>query len=233
MRKYVSSFEATSDKTKKVFANEQNYEQNGNILETGKTSFYNPATINDNRTMSENVPNVESYKAADGTIFKLFHTTDGVTKEANYPTKNVIHVPGKYHELYRQWASSDEIPQNIRHKFGTYDTEKLLGDKIKVHDTLSKIHNTGIIKKKSKEEENELNLNSKENNLLVDEYYDLGNHLRHAIGHGYPTVYQTGHRESVHNGDVNKKHMENWKKNVITPHRRKTDWLSKLNFVNI
>lgn len=235
LRKYTSSFEATTDKTKNVYANEQSYELNGNAVEVAKTSLYNPPTIVDNRTMSENVPNVESYKAADGTIYKIFNTPDGVTREANYPTKNVIHVPGKYHELYRQWASSDEIPQNIRHRFGTYDTERLLADKIKVHDTLSKIHNTGIIKKKVKEEENELNVNKNERDVVINEYYDLGNHLRHAIGHGYPTVYKTGHRESIHNEDVNKKHMENWNKNVITPHRRKTDWLSKLkfNFKNI
>jgi hypothetical protein len=35
-------------------------------------------------------------------------------------------VPGKYHELYRSSVDSSEVPQNIRHKFGTNQTEQLL-----------------------------------------------------------------------------------------------------------
>lgn len=84
------------------------------------------------------------YRAADGTVYRHYHKDNADTIVANYPTKNVIHVPGRYHEHYRQWATFDEIPTNIKAKFGTNDTKELLKDELRVHDTLSEIYNAGI-----------------------------------------------------------------------------------------
>lgn len=230
LRKFNSSFEATQiEKPKEVFLNEASYKLNENSLNSAsfKVRPGSSSLLNSN---ANQFLNAEIYKAADGTIYKHYKSPTGaLIREIEYPTKNVIHVPGKYHEHYRQYASTEEIPQNIRHKFGTKQTDELLQDTIKVHDTLSKIHNTGIIKKNNKPKENDLKLNQKESDLLVSTYYDLGNTLRHAIGHGYPTVYKTGHKETVHNQDVNKNFLSDWK-DVESPHRRKKDWLSNYLF---
>ncbi|CAF1044142.1 unnamed protein product [Brachionus calyciflorus] len=232
LRKFNSSFESTSKNTRNIFLNESNIKFNESILQSNESSVTSATKDLEQRSLLQNIPNVESYKAADGTTYKHLHSNNGITIETTFPSKNVIHVPGKYHELYRQWITNNDIPQNIRHKFGTKQTEYLLSNQIKVHDTLAKIHNTGIIKKNAEQfDKSILNLNEKD--VLTNEYYDLGNHLRHSIAHGYPTIYHTGLKESIHNVDVNKKHMENWQKNVITPHRRKTDWLIKWTELNV
>lgn len=85
-------------------------------------------------------------RSADGTVYKHFERGDR-SKEVviDYPTQNIIHIPGKYHEHYRQTVSHNEIPANIKAKFGSRNTRELLKDELKVHDTLSKIYNTGII----------------------------------------------------------------------------------------
>jgi hypothetical protein len=92
-----------------------------------------------------------------------------------------------------------------------------------VHDTLSKIYNSGIIKKKEKpnsiENENEI-ASSSENKKEINQYYDLGNHLRFSIGHGYPEVITKSSKELCHNADINKLYLSD-PKNFTSTYRRK------------
>ena len=68
----------------------------------------------------------QNYRSADGTQFKHITSNGLQTTVIDYPSKNVIHIPGKYHELYRTSVEINEIPQNIKHKFGSIQTEQLL-----------------------------------------------------------------------------------------------------------
>lgn len=89
---------------------------------------------------------IDCKRAADGTFYSLYRPLNSNLAESvtiDYPTRNVIHVPRRYHEKYRQWVTYDEIPANIKHKFGAYQTQELLKDNIKVHNTLSRIYNAG------------------------------------------------------------------------------------------
>lgn len=177
------------------------------------------------------------YQAADGTIYKKYlnPANNQIIEEIDYPTKNVIHVPGKYHELYRQWATYDEIPNNLKHKFRSDQTAKLLQDEIKVHDTLAKIYNTGVAKKNNKDEsevkqiEQIVNKTPHGETVIIDDskhkdYNELGHLLRHTVSHGNPITYRSGLKEEVHNGDVSKIYFAD-EKNLDSPYRRKTDWL--------
>lgn len=65
------------------------------------------------------------------------------------------------------------------------------------------------------------------NSDAVATYYDLSNHLRYAVGRGYPWATRTSHKQDVHNLDVSKSFLAD-KDNVDSPYRRKKDWLSML-----
>ena len=176
-------------------------------------------------------PNQDCYTSADETIYKHYTGPNrSRIEEVDYPTKNVIHVPGKYHELYRQSATFDEIPQNLKHKFRAQSTSELLKDEIKVHDTLAKIYNVGVNKKfdHQVDEKKEIDTIARASTAVdkYRDYNDLGHLLRHTVAHGNPTVYHTGLKEEVHNDEVSKLYLSD-QKNIDSPYRRKTDWLSK------
>lgn len=65
----------------------------------------------------------------------------------------------------------------------------------------------------------------------VATYYDLSNHLRHAVSRGYPKASRQSHKQSVHNLQVSKMFLAE-KENVDSPYRRQKDWLSKFFFIN-
>ena len=79
--------------------------------------------------------------------------------------------------------------------------------------------NAGKIEK-PKEDEEELSDS-------VATYYDLSNHLRHAISRGYPSASHTSQKQDVHNLELSREFFTD-KNNVDSPHRRKKDWLCKL-----
>jgi hypothetical protein len=178
---------------------------------------------------------VDQYLAADGTTYKLYSgpTGNGI-KEVNCPTRNILHVPGKYHEHYRNTLVESEIPQNIKHKFRLSGLKSfdLTRDQLKVHDTLTHIQNGGIIKKNDKIADSQFQIqidNTAGANGKLSDYYDLGNHLRHAIAHGYPTVHEKSHNGRVYNEDVSKQFLDEavWSENVQTPWRKRKDWIGK------
>lgn len=183
-----------------------------------------------------NLPDNQHYKAADGTQYKYTNVDGFKTTVIDYPSKNVIHVPGKYHELYRSSVDSSEVPQNIRHKFGTNQTEQLLSDPLKVHDTLSHIQNLGSIKKHDKFAPDEapsdlfkqLNISAAASAKKIPgtDYYDLGNYLRHSICHGYPLIDSTTTTKSSYTEMVSKEHLSD-ASNIQSPYRRHKDWLGK------
>jgi len=222
-----------------------NKRQNLNNL---KSHYKNLGTIMDLRSNSQqikslrpdlnlkesyNLPDNQHYKSADGTQYKYSNVDGFQTTIIDYPSKNVIHVPGKYHELYRSSVDSSEVPQNIRHKFGTNTTEKLLSDPLKVHDTLSHIQNLGTIKKHDKFAPDEgpselfkqLNTAAASKVIPGTDYYDLG----HSICHGYPVVASADSTttRSSYNEAVSKEHLTDWESNVKSPYRRHKDWLGK------
>lgn len=232
LRKVKSTFEFTHRrKPKEQFSNMNSYQMMGDILSSNvrNKNFKDPTiTLKPNATRFENLPeHVEYYKSADGTQYKIYNAPGHAVKEIDYPSKNVIHVPGKYHELYRQSATSEEVPQNIKHKFGSRTTNELLKDELKVHDTLSFLNNSGINKKNDKTENGTAAIDLNKPNALDTQfsvYYDIGNHLRHAVCHGWPTVVKKSSKEEVHNAELSKEFLSD-PKNVESPWRRKKDWL--------
>jgi hypothetical protein len=183
-------------------------------------------------------PNGSVYKSADGTIYR--HSVDAnnvLTEEIDPPTKNVIHVRGKYHELYRQSATLADLPQSLNHKFKprgiAANTSQLLSDEVKVHDTLAKIYNNGVNKKHNRDVEQNKEiaalLSSRRTSAVNKhrDYDDLGNLLRHSVQRGKTIVYDMGHVKEVHNDEVSRLYLSD-QKNIDSPYRRKTDWLSKL-----
>ena len=206
------------------------------MFQTGKNTFFQPRIVNSVSNPSQvstgPLEYVDSYVAADGTEYKIYNGPSGHTvKEVNCPSRNVIHVPGKYHEHYRNTVVNDEVPQNIKHRFRTEQTNELLKDQLKVHDTLSHIQNSGIIKKNDKTEDEPGATLGEVDRLKaersVSDYYDLGNHLRHIVCHGYPTVIKQSHKETVHNNELSKEYLADWKQNVESPWRRRKDWIGK------
>ena len=167
------------------------------------------------------------YTSADGCQYKKIESDGMIQTTIDYP-KNALHIPGEYHELYRHSAISEEIPQNIRHKFGTRDTHNLLRDQVRVHDTLSVIQNAGIIKKvdKSKQEdfsEHKQFLKTQHATSNKNEdYLDLGNYLRHAVCHGYPLVNSKGTTFYDYTPEINKEFLSD-KSNYTSPYRRTKD----------
>ena len=221
-----------------VYSSINSYNMNGSILNSPKSYLLGQHTshtslVSPRQDVEPNLAFVENYVAADGTQYKIYNAPSGHTvKEVNCPTRNVIHVPGKYHEHYRSTVVESELPQNIKHKFRARlagdAAEVLLNDQLKVHDTISHIQNSGIIKKNDKTDEtiNANNIEFKMEKKLSD-YYDLGNHLRHAISHGYPSVYKVSHKEDVHNNSVSKEYLSEWDLNVKSPWRRRKDWIGR------
>jgi hypothetical protein len=216
-----------------VYSSINNYKMNGDIFNSSKGLIFSQSsqTALVSPRQDENLEFVENYVAADGTQYKIYNAPSGHTvKEVNCPTRNIIHVPGKYHEHYRSTVVESEMPQNIKHKFkarlGGDHAAELLKNQLKVHDTISEIQNSGIIKKNDKTDDvmNAKNVEFKMEKKLSD-YYDLGNHLRHAISHGYPSVYKVSHKEDVHNNDVSKEYLSEWDLNVKSPWRRRKDWI--------
>lgn len=178
----------------------------------------------------------EFYNSANGCQYKKIES-DGITQTTIDFPKNSLHIPGEYHELYRHSVVSSEIPQNIRHKFGTHDTNYLLNDQVRVHDTLSSIQNAGIIKKvdKSKQEDYpEYKHFLKTQHALAkrnEDYLDLGNYLRHAVCHGYPVVNSKGTTFYDFNPETNKKYLSD-RSNYTSLYRRTKDELGN-NFADI
>ena len=114
----------------------------------------------------------------------------------------------------------------MRHKFGTKDTYDLLLDQVKVHDTLSSIQNSGIIKKVDRTHSDSIEHSSMEKSVGLtknEDYYDLGNFLRHAICHGYPSIHERGTTSFDYNPDINKKYLAD--RSNISHHRKRKDWL--------
>lgn len=222
-----------------------------NYLEGGNISYlYRPSTSTASKRVEQfdrpsNLNLVDIYRSADGTVYKHFERGDR-SKEVviDYPTQNIIHIPGKYHEHYRQTVSHNEIPANIKAKFGSRNTRELLKDELKVHDTLSKIYNTGVERKYIKNDEEiaaraktSRSIDGEENNNeglsdSVATYYDLSNHLRYTVSRGYPKTVRTSHKEDVHNLELTKMFFSD-KDNLDSPYRRKKDWLSKWTEANI
>ena len=244
-------------------------------LYSSSTSALNTARqLLDAKANSLESNQINVYKAADGTVYKHYDAGTHFVEEIDYPTKNVIHIPNKYHERYRQSLNVTEVPQNIKHKFGTAQTARLLDDQVRVHSALSKIYNSGIIKKYDKTDERVLatqrvdgdaqrtaaaalakagvtiverpttsarrHRKEKEENTSIDttaggtDYYDLGNHLRHVIAHGYPQRAGKSWSKWVHNADLSKEFLSDVK-NVDSPYRRHKDWLGNwlFRFVSI
>jgi len=198
------------------------YKMMGSILDLGNSIYKNtyPRTSDEPFKATTNY-----YKSAIGTEYKTYYENGFKVQEINPPTKNVIHVPGEYHELYRQYVTLDEVPSNIRAKFGSKNTESLLKDQLKVHDTLSEIHNQSLVKKIDKSTSRESTRTSP--HKIDNDYYDLSNHLRHCVSHGYPVLIRKSFKESVHNADVSKEYLAD-PRNLESPYRRKKDWLGKL-----
>lgn len=188
----------------------------------GYTSAY--PTLRD----TDLLPNENSfYTSGDGTQYKKIDSDGCIQTTVDFP-KNALHIPGKYHELYRHSVVSSEIPQNLRHRFGTKDTNELLIDQVKVHDTLSSIQNSGIIKKVDRTKENEMDKYRTRNNPKNknEDYLDLGNYLRHTVSHGYPMVDSRGTTFYDYSPDTNQKFLSD-KNNYTSPHRRTKDYLGK------
>lgn len=61
----------------------------------------------------------------------------------------------------------------------------------------------------------------------VATYYDLSNHLRHAVSRGYPKSARKSHKQTVHNLELSQMFLAD-KENVESPYRRKKDWLCKM-----
>jgi hypothetical protein len=224
------------DNRKQSHTDTKSFALHNDLLDTKSPSRQ---LINSNRLSSrrrECQPGENCYKSADGTVYKRYVDENNiVTEHIDPPTKNVIHVRGKYHEQYRQSADFEEIPQNIKHKFGTNNTRELLKDEVKVHDTLAKIYNDGVNKKQNRENEEVTEIRgiqevfSRGSSRPTDphkDYNELGNLLRHAVQRGQTTVYDMGHIKEWHNEEVSKLYLSD-KKNIDSPYRRKTDWLSK------
>ena len=232
MRKTKSSLAFQNrHKPTEMYDNLKSYQLNGDILNTSKGARFEPSRFLNVETLYEpKLDYVENYVAADGTQYKIYNAPSGHTvKEVDCPTRNIIHVPGKYHEHYRSTLVESEVPQNIKHKFRTIQTNELLKDQLKVHDTLSHIQNSGIIKKNDKTDDVP---NLDKAGLIMEQklsdYYDLGNHLRHAISHGFPTVLKKSHTVEVHNENVSKEFLGEWEENVKGfPWRRRKDWIGK------
>jgi hypothetical protein len=234
LRKAKSAYIPNSHqrRARTVYNNQNEYEMYE--LNFEKTAAPSARSSNNRLLFRNNM--ADSYRSADGTIYKhykLIDTDNVQVKEAEYPTKNVIHIPGKYHEYYRQWLNLNQVPKNLQHKFGSKQTAKLLENEIKVNDTLSQIHNRGMEKKSIKDDPCSVrNDDGKdESSESVCDYYDLGNHLRHVISHGYPdaSLIKSSFKESVHNESVSQQYLSDWS-NVESPYRRKKDWLSKYEF---
>jgi hypothetical protein len=198
------------------------YKMLGSILDLGNSIYKNtyPRVSDEPLKATTNY-----YKSAIGTEYKTYYENGFKVQEINPPTKNVIHVPGEYHELYRQYVTLDEVPSNIRAKFGSKNTESILKDQLKVHDTLSEIHNQSLVKKVDKSVNQESTRT--DSSRIDNDYYDLGNHLRHCVSHGFPVLIRKSFKESVHNADVNKEYLAD-PHNTESPYRRKKDWLGKL-----
>lgn len=235
LRKSATTFHTYLNKRPKkkteIYDSLNSYELNGDIfdLKSNRSNYSNNSSKTANYNNSQQILklNRNTYRGADGTTYRHYETDTHYIQETDYPTKNVIHIPGRYHELYRQTLTAKEVPTNIRHKFGTKDTTQLLDDQLKVHDTLSKIYNSGIIKQHQKPEPvNQEKIIEKKNNE-IQQYYDLGNHLRFAICHGYPEAIKKNQssNEKVHNELVSKEYLSDIK-NIESPFRRKRDWLS-------
>ena len=230
LRKAKSSYAINPRNSSRENTSELNlnsYKLLGNVMDSQSNRTFQPNVLFNSL---DKIP-AEVYKAADGTVFKRYETNGEQIDVIDYPSKNVIHTPGKYHELYRTSLKPDEVPSNIKHKYGARETNNLLENQVKVHDTISAIQNYGVHKKTNKdnlianelEKEMGLVLNKKKENS----YYDLGNYLRHAVCHGYPSMIKTTLKEDVHSGDVNKQHLSDLK-NIESPYRRKKDWLGNL-----
>ena len=170
------------------------YLLNGNLMD-----ITNPR----NKWFTNKPKPVEFYKSANGTFYQNIDMGDKRIEIIDYPSKNVIHMPGKgYHEYYRTSLENHEVPENLKAKFGTKQTEKLLEDRLKVHDTLSKIQNSGINKKHDKLLLNErLGVETEDGTKVTvaaaepaekkdakhrasPAYNDLSNYLRHSVQHG-------------------------------------------------
>ena len=97
---------------------------------------------------------------------------------------------------------------------------------MKVHDTLSSIQNSGIIKKVDRTKENEMDKYRTRNNPKNknEDYLDLGNYLRHTVSHGYPMVDSRGTTFYDYSPDTNQKFLSD-KNNYTSPHRRTKDYL--------
>lgn len=193
--------------------------------------IYSPSSKNTLKESSIFPNECEFYKSADGTQYKRMGTGDGcIETTVDFP-KNVLHIPGKYHEHYRHCVVAEEIPQNLKAKFGSKHTEYLLKDQVKVHDTLSAIQNHGIIKKvdktKSEHYENDDRMsNPRAPGNKNEDYLDLGNYLRHAVCHGYPTINARGTTFYDYNPETNREFLSD-KDNYTKQNRRTKDWLGK------
>lgn len=184
------------------------------------------STLKENRKLGNSG---SIYTSANGITYERT-SSDGVVQTTLDFPKNALDIPGKYHELYRHSVVSDEIPQNIRHKFGSKDTKQLLADQVKVHDTLSSIQNAGIIKKVDRTKSTSY-LNT--DKIMVEkyspahkneDYLDLGNYLRHAVCRGFPLVNSKGTTFYDYNPDTSKKFLHD-KDNFQNANRRTKDWL--------
>ncbi len=126
---------------------------------------------------------------------------------------------------------SEEIPQNIRHKFGTNETEKLLQDQLKVHDTLSNIQNKGINKKVDKSLSCDNNVVNRKNLNGNMNLIDFSTSCSPYVAHENPFMYSKSTTAVDFNADINKEYLSD-KKNLSPNHRQRLDSLgNKLNYI--
>jgi hypothetical protein len=173
------------------------------------------------------MPTIDSFKSANGTKItrKLNKNEDSIVDIIDYPYKNVIHSPGEYHEHYRMTVRSEEVPQNIRHKYGTKITQQLLDDQLKVHDTITTLQNVGNQKKNIKTEETPTELQMKrKKDESIKGYYDLSNVTRHSICRGLSFPTTTSTKETDYNKQISEEYFAD-SHNLDSPYRRKKDWL--------
>jgi hypothetical protein len=214
-------------KLKKSFevAGENNNNNNNNYY------YYYPKNLLAHRptTALLNLPKTNDFHhSADGTNYITYENGNYKYKIADYPNENSVYIPGTYRELYRTSLVDNEVPLNIKAKFGSKQTSQLLDDQVKVHDTLSRILNRGCFRKSSNN-----SLMHRQDDAAVgvaerkkSDYTELGAYLRHSFCNGNPKPVKKSTTKLVHNSALSKEFLSD-KKNFDSPHRRKKDWLSK------
>ncbi len=204
-----------------------NYQLNGNILDLARNRPIQSEAVRTSAKPSKN----------EGTILTDYNVIQMKYMNAYYPTQDQILDSYKSTSTERikssisakSSISLEEVPQNIKHRFRTKQTNELMKDQTKVNETIMQLQNIEDAKK-YKYNRDETN-HARPVSATVDPkqnafYYDLSNYLRHTICHGYPDLKKRSFKEHVHNDSVNKEYLSD-PTNYNLQNRRKKDWLGK------